>query len=149
MHILRFQKSKEKKSDNNLADALSSAAARKGKQTTRNSICTSTSSVHVLAHGDARVHAAPYRAVGLMCPTTCARIVQEYALPRPFSSPHFPALLLPIWRKKSMTFLLLPELPLLAPESSYASANFLLFCSLPPLCPSSPPIPCGYCARCG
>lgn len=31
---------------------------------------------------------------------------------------HFPARLLPIWRKKSMTFLLLPELPLFPPVLS-------------------------------
>jgi hypothetical protein len=68
---------------------------------------------------------------------------------RPGWCAHFPARLLPIWRKKSMTFLLLPELPLLPPVLSYASSNFLCFCSLPPRCSGSLPMPWGYCARCG
>jgi hypothetical protein len=56
-------------------------------------------------------------------------------------------LCLPMRRKKSITFLELPELPLLpVPCSSYASAKRLLFCSTPFLCcwfNSSPPMPAG------
>ena len=57
-------------------------------------------------------------------------------------------LCLPMRLKKSITFLELPELPLLPlPCSSYASAKRLLFCSTPFRCcwfESSPPMPAGY-----